>query len=173
MLDSEPLPSASEPCCPTHLQWEMIGNSDKCQWSHKKCGPTEIRTRSYSLRNFCPNPTAEFYFWQKVGKNRLKKKKNDRTEWIPFTTYSKICGEKWKVMKVHVAAAGKDQIIQSGVITKIIVSRSLLDDMGASREIFEPLVSWTFPKWRSNRCVCWVKGAVKKYGYLTFSFTCR
>ena len=35
MLGFEPVPSASEHCCPNQFAIETIEFSDKCQWNHK------------------------------------------------------------------------------------------------------------------------------------------
>ena len=41
---------------------------------------TEIRMRTYCLRNFCPNPTADIHFWKEELAKLDTKEKNDPTE---------------------------------------------------------------------------------------------
>ena len=73
MLRFEPVPSASEPCCLTQCAIGTIAITNVSEII-KMFGTTEIRTRTYCLRNFRPNVTAEIYFRiKRVGKNLVKK----------------------------------------------------------------------------------------------------
>ena len=81
MLGFESLPTAIEPWCFIQCSMGTIGYYESVSEVIKKSGTTESRTRTYRLRNFCPNTIAEVYFRKKnFGRNRLKKKKNESTE---------------------------------------------------------------------------------------------
>ena len=75
MLGFEPIPSSSEPCCPTHCSMGTVRISEKI-YILQKYGPTGIRTRTYCLRQFCPHRTAESNCSKLkiVGKSTQKKK---------------------------------------------------------------------------------------------------
>ena len=77
MQGFEHIPIASEPCCSAHWPWEPL---KFLTIIIKIYETTKIRTRTYCLENFCPNLIASIYFLiKRVGKNTLKKKKNDPT----------------------------------------------------------------------------------------------
>ena len=78
MLRFEPVSGASEHCCLTHWAIRNIKISDKNQWNHKIYGTTENRTRTYCLRNFCPNRTAEILFYYKKSWQSYTEKKEKR-----------------------------------------------------------------------------------------------
>ena len=62
-------------CCDSN-RYIALQNANEIK---KLYGTTEVRTRTYRLRNFCPNLTVEIYFiFKKVGKNTLKKKQEKR-----------------------------------------------------------------------------------------------
>ena len=52
MLEVEPLPSASEPCCPTHYALGTIGISDNCQWNHENTWPDTDSNPDLLLEKF-------------------------------------------------------------------------------------------------------------------------
>ena len=70
----EPIPRASKPYCPTHCAMGTV--PALVSQNIKIYGSTEIRNRTYCLRNFCPHRTTETIYLKMriVGKNTLKKK---------------------------------------------------------------------------------------------------
>ena len=79
-------------CFRTLLSYPLChGNSWNC-WHVSEIikiyDPIEIRTRTYYLRNVCPKPTAEIYFWINSWQDYTDKKKRPHyTEWIIFLPY--------------------------------------------------------------------------------------
>ena len=58
------------------VPWEQLETLTNVSEIIKISDTTDIRTRTYCLRNFCPNPTADIYFRiKRVGKIGLKKRK--------------------------------------------------------------------------------------------------
>ena len=76
MLGFEPLPSPSQPCCPTHCPMGSNEISDKCQSNYKNMWPNRDSNPIYCLKNFCPHRTSEtiYLIIKIVGRNTLIKK---------------------------------------------------------------------------------------------------
>ena len=86
----EPVPSASELLVLSNVPLEQLEIPKNVIEFIKISDTTQIRALSYCLRNFCPNPTAEFFLNKNSWQNWTEKRKNDPTEWINFLTYLKM-----------------------------------------------------------------------------------
>ena len=65
MLRFEPVPSASEPCCPTHCGMVTIVISDKCQSDHKNIWPNRDLNPELLLEKFLSSPHCRHLFENK------------------------------------------------------------------------------------------------------------
>ena len=65
------------------VPWEQLEILTNVSEIIKISDTTKIRTRTYCLRNFCPNPTAGIYFGiKKSWENWTEKKKEKRPYWM-------------------------------------------------------------------------------------------
>ena len=73
------------------VPWEQMEFLTNVSEIMKISGPTKSRTPTNCLRNFCPNLTAEIYFWIKiVAKGTLKK----QLYWL--NNFSRILENMWR-----------------------------------------------------------------------------
>ena len=74
------------------MPWEQLEFLTKANEIIKIYSPTENRSRTYCLRNVCPNSTAEIYFWVNSWQKYTDKKEIRLycPEWRMFLAYLNI-----------------------------------------------------------------------------------